>query len=266
MELIKRFIEITFSPLGIMVLLTTAGILLCLAKRHSPAGRRLLICGGLLLLIFLFSPLADYLILGLEKQFRPLLFPPQSSKVDRIVVLSGYAREYPGYPITSTVSDQTLCTMSEGLRLYRLIPGAKLILSGGAARPGDRPVGAVMADFLHQMGVPAKDLLVEGNSQNTYENLREVRRLVGAQPFILVALGCDLRRAVAVAQKLEMQSIPAPACFWASQRYRANMRSTAWIADFFASFARPSLANLTKLQWAYHEYLGYIWYKILGRI
>jgi len=38
------------------------------------------------------------------------------------------------------------------------------------------------------------------------------------------------------------------------------------IADFFASFAHPSLTNFSKLQWAYHEYVGLFWYRLLGRV
>jgi uncharacterized SAM-binding protein YcdF (DUF218 family) len=266
METVKGLIEIVFSPLGIMVLLIGVGILLCFFKRHLYVGRRLLICGGLLFLIFLFSPIAEYLILGLEKNYQPLLSPPVSPTIERIVVLAGYGRENPGYPITSNVSEQTLCTMSEGLRLYRLIPGAKLLLSGGVVRQGDRSVAATMADFFRQMGVPTKDLIVEGNSLNTYENLLQVKKIVGSKPFILVALGCDLRRAVAVARKLNMNPIPAPTCLWALPHHSMDMNASEWIADFFTSFAHPSFSNLTRLQWAYHEYAGYVWYRLLGRI
>jgi uncharacterized SAM-binding protein YcdF (DUF218 family) len=266
MEVIKDSIEAIFSPLGIVAILMSAGIVLCFWKRRISAGRRLLISGGLLFLIFLFSPLAENLMLGLEKQYPPLLSPPQSPKIDRIIVLAGYAEENPRCPITSNVSEQTLCSLAEGIRLYRMVPGARVILSGGVARPGDKPVAAIMADFLNQMGVADSDLVVEGNSRNTYENLREVKKLVGSRPFILVALGCDLRRAVAVARKLQMQPVPAPACLWTLQHHSAEMSGAQRIADFFSGFARPSSIRFSKLQWAWHEYLGYAWYQLLGRI
>jgi uncharacterized SAM-binding protein YcdF (DUF218 family) len=266
MEILKKSIETAFSPLGIVVLLISAGIFFCMAKRRSSAGRRLLIGGGLLFFVFLFSPLAECLILGLERQYRPLLLPPESPKIDRIVVLAGYAEENPGYPVTSNVSEQTLRSLSEGLRLYRMTPGAKLILSGGVARQGDKPVAAIMADFLHQMGVPFEDLIVEGNSHNTYQNLLEVRKLVGLRPFFLVATGCDMRRAVAVARKLELRSIPAPAGIWTLQHHPAHARAYERLAELMSDCAHPSLTRLSKLQWAYHEYIGYIWYRLLGRI
>jgi uncharacterized SAM-binding protein YcdF (DUF218 family) len=266
MEILKNSVEIVFSPIGIVALLMILGLGFSFSKQHRIAGRRLLLCGGLLFLIFLFSPLAESLMLGLERYNSPLFSPPPSPKIDRIVVLAGYAEENPRCPITSNVSEQTQVSLSEGLRLYRLIPGAKLILSGGVARPGDKPVAAIMADFLRQLGVTDKDLIVEGNSRNTYENLLEVKKLVGSQPFILVALGCDLRRAVAVAQKLQMQSVPAPAGLWTLQHHPANMSVPQRVADLLSGFAHPSVTRLSKLQWAYHEYVGYIWYQLLGRL
>lgn len=266
MEIIKKSIEIIFSPLGIVSLLTTGGILLWNTKRYSHYARRLLLFGGSLFLIFLFSPLARYLTLGLERPFQPLLTPPESPKIEKIVILAGYAVELPGFPITSGVSEQTIYSLSEGLRLHRLLPGSRLITSGGITSGGEKPVAASMADFLQQMGVPKDNILVEGNSHNTYENLVEVQKLVGPEPFILVASACDLRRAVAVARKLEMSPIPAPAFIWTLQHYPPDMSLLEWIADFFKCFAIPSTSNLYRLQWAYHEYAGYVWYRLSGRI
>jgi uncharacterized SAM-binding protein YcdF (DUF218 family) len=266
MEIIKRSIEILFSPLGIVSLLMIAGIVLWNTKRYSRLARRLLYWGGLLFLIFLFSPLSKYLMLGLEKPFPPLFIPPESPKTERIVILAGYAEVFPGIPVTSMLSRQTLYSLSEGLRLYRLLPGSKIILSGGTLREGEPPIAASMSDFLRQLGVPAEDLITEGNSRNTYENLVEVRKILGSDPFILVASACDLKRAVGVAHRLKMKPVPAPAWIWALQHYPGEMRFFDWVVDFFTWFARPSTDNLFRLQWACHEYAGYVWYRLLGRI
>jgi uncharacterized SAM-binding protein YcdF (DUF218 family) len=239
--LLKRVVELVLSPLGIMVILLATGIILGITQRHSRLGRRFLTYGALFFLIILFTPLSPFLIWSLEKQFPPMLLPPESPKTSRIVVLAGYAEENPGFPITSNVSQITIGSMSEGLRLYRLIPGAKLILSGGIIRRGEKPVASRMAEFLQQMGVAASDLIVEGNSKNTYENLFEVKKLVGSDPFILVAQACDMMRAVAVARKLEMNSIPAPACFWVLKHHRATMTAKVPWIKFFNNSDPPSM-------------------------
>ncbi len=265
MDILKKATELVFSPLGITVILIGIGTILNFTGRHSRGSRRFLFVGGLLFLVFLLSPISDYLILQLEKEYPPLLNPPASISLDRIVVLAGYAEEHPGFPVTTLVSEQTIYSMSEGLRLYRLMPGAKMIMSGGVLRDGERPVAAIMSEFLQQMGVPASDVIVEGRSQNTYENLLEVNKLVGSAPFILVAQACDLRRAMAVARKLRMQPVAAPARYRALQ-YHMNKTMSEKFARFFESLAYPSGARLEQMQWAYHEYVGYVWYHLLGRI
>jgi uncharacterized SAM-binding protein YcdF (DUF218 family) len=219
----------------------------------------------LLFLVLFLSPVSDYLILRLEAGFPPMVAPPASPKIDRIVVLAGYAEEHPGFPVTAWVSEQTVYSMSEGLRLYRLLPGAKLIMSGGIVRTGERPVAAAMSEFLQQMGVPAQDLITEGRSLNTYENLVEVKKLVGTDPFILVAQACDLRRAMAVALKLQMHPIAAPSRHQALQ-YHRNRGTLDVLKRYFESVIYLSPARLRMIQWAYHEYVGYVWYRWLDRI
>jgi uncharacterized SAM-binding protein YcdF (DUF218 family) len=263
---VKRFVELLFSPLGVLVLLLAAGLALGFLKRHAELGRRLLTCGALLYLVFTFSPLAEFLMRGLERQYPPMLFPPASPSVDRIVVLSGYGEPHPGFPVTSRLSSETMNRLAEGIRLYRLAPGAKLIVSGGVVGRRGAPVAGLMADFLREQGIPREDVVEEGTSRNTFENLLEVRKLVGATPFILVTSACDLPRAVAVAKKLGMNPLPAPASFWALQHYPANLGAVDGVAAFFTGFAFPSPARLARLQWAYHEYAGYVVYWLLGRV
>ena len=265
MNFLKISVEIIFSPLGLTVILIGSGIILGYVRRHARTGRALLICGSLLFLLLLFSPVSEYLVLGLEKGYPPLLNPPGGSGSDRIVVLAGYAEENSGFPVTTNLSKITISSLSEGLRLYRLAPGAKLIVSGGVARKGEKPVAAFMAEFLREMGVPTNDIVIEGNSHNTYENLVEVKKILGSSPFILVAQACDLRRAIAVCRKLNMKSIPAPAGNWVLQ-YHTNDSVSGEIARFAESFIYPSTENLVRVQWAYHEYVGLVWYRLLGRI
>lgn len=156
--------------------------------------------------------------------------------------------------------------MAEGVRLYRLLPGAKLIFSGGVLRQGDKSVAGIMADFVNQMGVPAQDVVVEGNSQDTYENMVEVKKLVGASSFILVTAASHMRRAVGVARKLQMNPFPAPARIWTSQHYPSGTDVADWVGTCIRHFGYPSQKRISELQRAYHEYLGYFWYRVLGRI
>jgi uncharacterized SAM-binding protein YcdF (DUF218 family) len=155
--------------------------------------------------------------------------------------------------------------MVEGIRLYRQVRGARLIVSGGVLKTGHRPIAEQMADFAIALGVPRADVVMEQTSKTTYENLREVQKIVGTQPFILVNTALDLRRSMAVARKFGMKPLPAPAAIWAAHHYPAGMTWTA-LGWRMLEDTRPGTGRLTHLQWAYHEYLGYVWYWMLRRV
>jgi uncharacterized SAM-binding protein YcdF (DUF218 family) len=263
---LKHSLELAFSPLGIMTLLMAGGLVLAVVRRKSRWGGRLLAAAALLFLLFTFAPLAELLIRALERDYPPLLSPPASTPIHHIVVLSAYGEDHPAFPVTSNVSDQTLCRLVEGVRLHRQIPGAKLVHSGGVLRKGDKPAAAIMAEFTRSMGIAEQDTLVEDRSRTTYENLVEVRRMVGTEPFILVTSAADLRRAMAVARRLGMKPVAAPACIWALQHYPADMPWGALILAGLEGFAYPSPTRWRHLQWAYHEHLGYLFYMVLGRV
>ncbi|MDR1728432.1 MAG: YdcF family protein [Acidobacteriota bacterium] len=265
MYFLVRAVELAFSPLGVMVILLVLGLLLSLPRRRRPLGRKLLFCGAALFLTFLFSPLARALMFGLEKDHPPLLRPPLEPQVRKILILSGYAEEHPGYPVTSLLSAASVGNLTEGVRLYRLMPDAVIVVSGGVMRDGERSFAASMADFLVQMGVPSGRIQVEGESRSTYENLAESKAYLGDEPFILVAQACDMRRALAVARKLGMRPVPAPASYWVRQHY-GGLSGGERMLKMLAAFVHPSPENLSRLQWAYHEYLGYHWYRLRGRI
>jgi uncharacterized SAM-binding protein YcdF (DUF218 family) len=222
--------------------------------------------GAALFAVFYFSPLAELVIVRLERDYPPLLHPGTPSQQKAVVVLSGYGEDHSLIPVTSRLTEQTICRLVEGIRLYRLLPGSRIILSGGILRDGDKPVAEIMSDFVKEMGIPAEDITAEGASLNTYENLREVKRIIGINPFILVTSACDLRRAMAVARKLNMNPVAAPAGIWSAHHYPPDLTWSEWLRRVLGAFAHPSAQRLTYLQWAHHEYVGYIWYKLLGRI
>jgi uncharacterized SAM-binding protein YcdF (DUF218 family) len=182
------------------------------------------------------------------------------------VVLSGYGEDLPFLPVTSKLTGEMIPRLAEGIRLYREIPGARLILSGGVVRQHDGPVAHLMADFAKAMGVPERDIIVEGRARTTYENLAETQKIIGSEPFILVTSSGEMRRAVAVARKLAMRPLPAPAAIWAARYYPAGMSWLEWSWKLAEDSGEAKAHRLSYLQRAYHEYVGYLWYWVLGRV
>lgn len=266
MTILKELLEACFSPIGVIAVLLAAGLLATRFRRQSRVGRRLVWGGVWLYIAFVFTPLAEVLVSNLERPFPPMLHPDASAGARTIVVLSAYGEDHPFLPVTSEISGETISRIVEGLRLYHELPGARLVVSGGVLRKGDKPVASLMADFIRAMGVPDRDIVIEGHSLTTYENLVEVKKIIGTAPFILVTTACDLRRATAVARKLEMKPLAAPAAIWAAQHYPAGMSWLEWAWKLIEGVATPSTDRLGYLQRANHEYLGLLWYRILGRV
>jgi uncharacterized SAM-binding protein YcdF (DUF218 family) len=264
MTTLKRALEFCFSPLGILTFLLLGGLVMTGLRRTSKTGRRMVWAGVWIFLLFLLTPLAELIVANLEQPYVPMQQAEAAAGVRSVVVLSGASEDHVLLPVTSKLGTDTMARTVEGIRLYRQRPGARLIVAGGVLRTGDRPVAEMMADFAIALGVPRGDLVLERSSRTTYENLREVKKIIGAEPFILVNSALDLRRATAVARKLGMKPVPAPAAIWAAHHYSADLTWKAWgwrvVADL-----RPSPGRLNYLQWAAHEYLGYGWYWMLGR-
>jgi uncharacterized SAM-binding protein YcdF (DUF218 family) len=264
MTSLKELLETCLSPVGLVTILFGSGILVNAFQRQSRMGRRLVWSGVGLYLVFLLTPLAEVLYANLEHPYPPMLHPDASVRI--IVVLSGYGEDFSFLPVTSKLSVETISRMAEGIRLYREIPGARLILSGGVVRHQDGPIANLMADFARAMGVPNQDIVVEGLSTTTYENLLEVNKIIGSEPFILVTSSGELRRAGAVARRLGMKPLPAPAAIWAARYYPAGMSWLEWGSKVIEDMGYPTTDRLSYLQRAHHEYLGYVWYWMLGRV
>jgi uncharacterized SAM-binding protein YcdF (DUF218 family) len=264
MASLKELLEAFSSPVGLMTILFVSGILVKLFRRQSRMGHRLVWSGVGLYLIFLMTPLAEVLYANLERPFPAMPHPDAS--VRTIVVLSGYGENWTFLPVTHKLSVETISRMVEGIRLYRELPSARLILSGGILRQQDGPIANLMADFARVMGVPSRDIVVEGQSTSTYENLLEVKKIIGSERFILVTTSGHLRRAAAVARRLGMKPLPAPATFWVVHYYPVGISWVDWAWRVIEDMGYPSTERFRYLQEAHYEYLRYVWYWMLGLV
>lgn len=88
-----------------------------------------LIIGASLFIAICCTPIVDLPFFHLERQFPPLLDMGIVGDARSIVVLSSFGRNSSETPITGNLSEETVCRLVEGIRLYRLIPGSVLIVS-----------------------------------------------------------------------------------------------------------------------------------------
>jgi uncharacterized SAM-binding protein YcdF (DUF218 family) len=168
------------------------------------------------------------LIRPIEEAAGPYAEPESLSRagVKYVVVLSGGFREG-----NLTASDRLGCSMLrlvEGVRIWRGIPGAKLILTGGLI-PGlseDMTIAEALAKAAEDFGVPRNAMALETQSWTTEDQARAVAGIVGDAPFALVTSAYHLPRSRMLFQFQGLKPIPAPADFLAR---RISLGYNTWI-------------------------------------
>lgn len=161
---------------------------------------RILATLGLIVLVVVATPVADYLA-------QPLRLEAQLRTAKAIVVLGGgaYRNDVP--------SMASLARAVYGLSLLRAGYAPRLLLAGGRARPDAGMEALAMKNLLEGIGASAKILETEGRSSRTYSNAVECARILqpqGAMRILLVTHPAHMLRAKLTFEKAGFTVYPAP--------------------------------------------------------
>ena len=111
------------------------------------------------------------------------------------------------------LSRRSIVNALEGVRLYRLLGGVPVIVSGGIVDPRAllRSEADLLADAMSGLGVPRPQIVVERASVNTYEqSVRVAPLLTGHARFVLVTTPVHLRRAMALFEARGLHPVAGP--------------------------------------------------------
>lgn len=265
MDILKMVCQFVVSPSGIIALCFVLSFpLIAIGKK---IGKYLVLLGIIAFFAFSSSPLSMALLARLENKYPALLDTTELGSVDTIVLLTTAAWGDTHVPVTSQVGETTQSRLMEAIRLYHLIRGAKVVISGGPLDPheGSTAVSTIVGDLANALGIPRESVTLEMNSTNTYENGVEVKKIIGGKRFLLVTSASHLPRAVAVFQKLGMSPIPAPADF-RSIRHRPHSNASGGRLLKEIISALPNSSHFAHSERALHEYGGFVWYWVRGWI
>ncbi len=254
MFLLKKIVSPLLSPLPLCIEIVLLGLIVLWFTRRQKTGKVVVSLGVALLATLSYDAVSDALLRPLEYQYDSPGNRAEISDAKWVVVLGGGHISDSRVPITSQISGTSLIRLVEGIRLHKMLPGSKLILSGGG---GFDPVpnAKVMADVAMAIGVERNDLILEPVAQDTRDQARLIEKIVGDERFILVTSASHMPRSVSLFEKLGMKPVPAPTSHQVKERQGMSP------AMFF-----PSPDNLRKAEIAVHEYLGSIWARIRGQI
>lgn len=211
MFVVSKLYWLLMQPLSLAFSLTLAAL---------AAGvfgfRRLQWAGGLaaatLLFLSLFTTLGALLIEPLESRFpRPA---PAPSAGCILVLGGGFENEIStargGWHLNDS-GDRFV----EMLRLARLLPEAKILVSGGDGRlvPRFEDDGTVARRLLADFGIETGRLIIEPRSRNTYENAVNSAAIIRRDnlgPCLLVTSAFHMPRAVGMFRTTGVAVIPWP--------------------------------------------------------
>jgi uncharacterized SAM-binding protein YcdF (DUF218 family) len=235
--------------LGMLVLATA----LCLLLRWMRAARAFSLAAALLLLLAGILPLNSWMICALEDRYPRPAWP---AHVDGILILS------PGFD-TATLKERGVpatnagdMRLVEGFAAARHYPGARVVFTGGSGVLGGAKYSeAETARYLFgELGLDPARLTLEPQSRNTYENILFSKALTKPKPgetWLLVTSAFHMPRAVAIARKLDWPMVP-------------------WPSDYITGTHAPSAdfgigANLALSDYAVHEWIGLLAYRLSGK-
>lgn len=255
MFLFKKVVAPLFFPVPLSCELLLIGLILLWFTQKQKAGKVLVTAGVILLLLCGYRTMPQLLLSPLENKYPPL--NAQNMHVEWIVVLGGGHVSDSRLPASSELSDDSCLRVVEAIRLWRKIPGAKLLFSGGKAFDPRTDAG-VMSQMAQDLGVPADSISLEDRSRDTSEEAQFLEPVVGKKPFILVTSASHMLRSMDLFVKRGMNPIAAPAGFRARQIPEGGTLSPS---TFY-----PSSGNLGNVERAVYELLGLAWETLNGRI
>jgi len=242
-----------FSVTGVVVVALIAAALL--GRRTSAFGR--LVVAAIVAFALLSVYAVDY-VLG-----RPLVagYHP-FSRLDvpegrTAIVLLGAGPETAvdwSYDHVSVAGPLEAARTLEAARVFRMMPQAVVISSGGPAGLPYDSSAETMKRLLLRLGVPESQIVLEPTSRTTHDEAVLIRPMIdrlGVDHVVLVTSDVHMRRSMATFRRAGMEAIPAIA--------RDPRSVNSW---FF--WLLPTSGGLTYASLIMHEYAGLVVYGARG--
>ena len=257
---LKKFFSPFLLPLQFVLVCGVLGTVLLASRRWRRTGRALVTLAVLVLLAASNKWVSGRLITPLESRYpavgdfqpgEPL--PPPLAACRYVVVLGGGHNDGEIRPALSRLSTSARARLTEGLRLLRLLPAAKLVVSGPSENGG--PTHArILADSAVSLGVERTRILMIDDARDTEEEAARLRALVGDAPVAVVTSAWHLPRAMALCTVQGLHALPCPTDYLYCTPPRWQWSDFTWDV--------PSLERSTA---AVHERLGLWWSRLRRR-
>jgi len=243
-------VHILLSPLGGGLLL--AAILLVAWRRLPRSLRALLIAAEILALLLCCPVGANLLVHAVESRVSDACGAETPPTI--VLLAAGLQRPAESSTDFAALEELNIDRLLAARTLWQRTPGATLVIAGGG--PWSIRESVVLRALAEQLGIPADAIRNEANSQNTWENATELRRL-GPEPLppriALVSSALHLPRALVAFRANGF----APCTVVSDSMYAPP-------GDGIGYFL-PQSSALVKSEFAIHELIGDVVYRWRAR-
>ena len=206
-----------------------------------------------LIFLLLFLPIGNYGLIFLEKNYK---IQKTFNDVKNIVVLAG------SEDLTSTIKTDKIHFNEGSERLIETIilsnkyPNSKIFYVGGDGNIIKNDISEVelAIKFFKELNLNQQRIEYVGNSRNTYENIKEIKKLgLNENKTLLVTSAFHMKRSMIIAKKINLNVIP----------YAVDFRSFSHksIINQYQEF--NVIRNLAKFNLFIREIIGIIAFKVL---
>ncbi|WP_083568767.1 ElyC/SanA/YdcF family protein [Arcobacter sp. LA11] len=245
---VKKFISIFLMPMSLGLILLFLGLIFLLNKNYKRA-KTFLIISFLWLALIGYSPFSNYLIQPLENQYKSYI--KIDPNVKYVLVLGSGHVTNKEISNLSQLSTTALMRLNEGIRIYRNLENAKLILSGYEGSDSV-PHALVAKKVAISLGVIPEDIITQEEAKDTAEEALYVKKTVEKNNFILVTSAFHMPRAMKIFKGAGLNPIAAP---------------TDYLSKEDGDYLRePRGKEIRKTEIAMHEYIGTLWHDIIEKI
>lgn len=244
---IKKLVIALISPLSIALILGVLGWLYLLLGKKTRAA--VLLFGSLLVTwAASFNPIGDALMRSHEAQYQAFQYQDDLD-VSVIHVLGGGHSESHRYVNGAQLSSSSMARVTEGVRLARLYPDARLVFSGYEGHSGVNKLANAEAAklFARSLGMDEDRIYLLTESKDTREEAIDVEDMIQDGRLLLVTSASHMPRAVAIFKQEGITPIPAPTYFLGSDR---------------ASRYYPTYEAVQKTQRYFYEKVGVLWIEL----
>lgn len=245
------------TPSNLLVSLILLGLVIALFPRTRRLGIGLALAFALTTAGLGLLPIANYVLIPLENRFPP--FRDDGKPVDGIVVLGGSVEAAESAARGALVVNESGERVIETIKLARLYPQARILISGGGGTVWGEGVAEapIIAAFLTSLGIDASRLIVEDRSRTTYENAvfsRDIAKPKPGERWLLVTSAWHMPRAVGLFEKVGFPIVPYPVDYRTNGSFK-KQHVFAFVSD-----------GLRRLDIGTKEWAGLVAYYLSGRI